>query len=66
MFDNIINAIKGFFPDRFLQFLVAAIVINLIMQLRMGAVDPMAMLHFVVTVLVAGVLASAVIGAAKS
>lgn len=66
MFDNIINSIKGFFPDRFLQFLVAAVVINLIMQLRMGGVDPMSMLHFVVTVLVAGVLASAVIGAAKS
>ncbi|HXV74507.1 MAG TPA: hypothetical protein VD713_07240 [Sphingomonadales bacterium] len=66
MFDNIINAVKGFFPDRLIQFAVVGIVAGLLYQLVGGqGIDAMKVLHFVVEIVAAGLIASAVMGAAK-
>jgi len=67
MFDNIINAIKGYFPDRFIQFAVSAAVAMVLYQLVGGSgFNVMQLVHFVVAIAVAGLLASAVVGGAKS
>ena len=67
MFDNIINAIKGYFPDRFIQYVVSAAVAMLLFQLLQGTgINAISLLHFVVSIAAAGLLAFAVAGAAKS
>ena len=66
MFDNIINAATGFFPNRLIAFLVAGLVANVLYQLVAGAgFDVMGMVKFAVTAAVAGFVASLVMGAAS-
>ncbi|MCH8348387.1 MAG: hypothetical protein IH901_07860 [Proteobacteria bacterium] len=66
MFDNIMNAAKGFFPDRLISFAVAGLVISALYQLvGGGGFDPMEMAKFAVTAAVAGFFASLVMGAAE-
>lgn len=66
MFDNIMNAAKGFFPDRLISFAVAGLVISILYQLvGGGGFDPMEMVKFAVAAAVAGFFASLVMGAAE-
>jgi hypothetical protein len=65
MFDNLINGIKGYFPDRLIQFAISGLIAMLLYQLVGGALDVMGLAHFVVEIAVAGLLAFAVAGAAR-
>jgi len=67
MFDNIINAAKGYFPGRFILFVVAGILTHAIYQVTMSP-DPfnfMMLAQFTVSVAVAGLLGSMIAGAAS-
>jgi len=65
MFDNIINAAKAYFPNRLILFAVSGLVAGLLYQLLGAGLDPMGLAKFVVTVSVAGLLASLAYGAAS-
>lgn len=66
MFDNVTKAAQGFFPNRFILFLVAAIVTGLLYQLiGGGGLDVMGLAKFTVGIVVAGFLGSLVAGAAS-
>jgi len=68
MFDNVINAAKGYFPARFILFAVAAIVTHAIYQvlyLMDSGFDIMALAQFTVSCVVGGLLGSMIAGAAS-
>lgn len=66
MFDNLTKAAQGYFPNRFILFLVAGIVTSLLYQLVSGGgFDLMGIFKFAVGVVVAGFLGSLVAGAAS-
>ncbi len=68
MFDNVINAAKGYFPGRFIMFVVAGLVTGALYEvlfpMEMGF-DFMWLVQFTVSVTVAGFLGSLVAGAAS-
>lgn len=64
MFDKVIGGVTGFLKNYALGFAVAAAVSNIVLQLvNSGAVDVNGVIQLVVTAVVAGVTASALIGA---
>jgi len=67
MFDNVINAAKAYFPNRLILFAVSGLVAGLLYRLlgTGGLGDPMWFVKFIVTVSVAGLLASIAYGAAS-
>ena len=66
MFDNIINAATGFFPNRLIAFLVAGVVINILYQLVGGGTFvPLEVAKLAITAAGAGFFASLVMGAAE-
>jgi hypothetical protein len=68
MFDNVINAAKGYFPGHFIMFAVAAIVTHAIYQVLFtmeAGFDVMALAQFTVAMVVAGLLGSMIAGAAS-
>ena len=64
MLDGIMNAAKGYFPDRFVFFAVAAAVTHALWQLvSNGGFDIMLLVKFVVSVVVGTLLATMIMGA---
>ncbi len=63
MLDGLMNALKGYFPGRFLFFAVAAAVTHALWQLVLnGGFDPMLWIKFIVSVVVGTLLASMIVG----
>ena len=64
MLDGIMNAAKGYFPDRFVFFALAAAVTHTLWQVvSVGSFDAMMMVKFVVSIVVGTLLATMIIGA---
>ena len=67
MFDGMINAAKGYFPDRFVFFAVTAAVGTTLWQLiTVGeGFDPMLLAQMVVSFVVGTLLATMIVGASE-
>ena len=64
MLDGVMNAAKGYFPNRFVFFAVTAAVTHVLWQVvSNGGFDPMLSVKFVVSVVAGTLLASMIMGA---